>query len=166
MNSSACPAAKLSEVDRKGLAIQALAGAATITDLAAQHVVSRKFVYEQVHRASAALDEVLPQAHRMMPCCLSCRSPRYGCVSLPWDYDYFMETARIDLDDTHGNTHYGVHTAAMAGTWMGVAYSFAGMRVVDGALRFAPTLPKQWPEVLTQADVVIGSLAQLDLHAY
>jgi alpha,alpha-trehalose phosphorylase len=59
-------------------------------------------------------------------------------------YDYFMETARLDLDDTHGNTHYGVHTAAMAGTWMGVAYGFAGMRVVGGELRFAPTLPKQW----------------------
>ncbi len=59
-------------------------------------------------------------------------------------YDYFMETARLDLDDTHGNTHYGVHTAAMAGTWMGVAYGFGGMRVQDGALRFAPTLPSKW----------------------
>jgi alpha,alpha-trehalose phosphorylase len=59
-------------------------------------------------------------------------------------YDYFMETARLDLDDTHGNTHYGVHTASMAGTWMGVAYGFAGMRVAEGALRFAPSLPKQW----------------------
>lgn len=59
-------------------------------------------------------------------------------------YDYFMETARLDLDDTHGNTHYGVHTAAMAGTWMGVAYGFAGMRVVGGELHFAPKLPKQW----------------------
>lgn len=59
-------------------------------------------------------------------------------------YDYFLETARLDLDDTHGNTHYGVHTAAMAGTWLGVAYGFAGMRVVDGALRFAPALPAQW----------------------
>jgi alpha,alpha-trehalose phosphorylase len=59
-------------------------------------------------------------------------------------YDYFMETARLDLDDTHGNTHYGVHTAAMAGTWMGVAYGFAGMRVVGGELHFAPSLPKQW----------------------
>lgn len=59
-------------------------------------------------------------------------------------YDYFLETARLDLDDTHGNTHYGVHTAAMAGTWLGVAYGFAGMRVVGGALQFAPTLPVQW----------------------
>lgn len=59
-------------------------------------------------------------------------------------YHYFMETARLDLDDTHGNTHYGVHTAAMAGTWLGVAFGFGGMRVVGGALHFAPTLPKQW----------------------
>lgn len=59
-------------------------------------------------------------------------------------YDYFLETARLDLDDTHGNTRYGVHTAAMAGTWLGVACGFAGMRVVGGALRFAPTLPRQW----------------------
>jgi alpha,alpha-trehalose phosphorylase len=59
-------------------------------------------------------------------------------------YDYFMETARLDLDDTHGNTRYGVHTAAMAGTWMGVAYGFAGMRVLGGELHFAPQLPKQW----------------------
>ena len=58
MNPFACPAAKLPEVDRKSLAIQALAGTATITDLAAQNVVSRKFVYEQVNKASAALYEV------------------------------------------------------------------------------------------------------------
>ncbi len=64
MKPFACPAAKLPEVDRKSLAIQALAGTgtATITDLAAQNVVSRKFVYEQVNKASAALDEVFPSS--------------------------------------------------------------------------------------------------------
>jgi len=25
-------------------------------------------------------------------------------------YHYFMETARLDLDNTHANTEYGVHT--------------------------------------------------------
>jgi len=59
-------------------------------------------------------------------------------------YDYFMETARLDLDNTHANTQYGVHTAAMAGTWLGVAYGFAGMRLDGAGLRFAPTLPDQW----------------------
>jgi alpha,alpha-trehalose phosphorylase len=59
-------------------------------------------------------------------------------------YAYFMETARLDLDNTHGNTEYGVHTAAMAGTWLGVAYGFAGMRIDTDGLRFAPVLPAQW----------------------
>jgi alpha,alpha-trehalose phosphorylase len=59
-------------------------------------------------------------------------------------YDYFLETARLDLDNTHGNTEYGVHTAAMAGTWLGVAYGFAGMRLSETGLRFAPTLPERW----------------------
>ncbi|CAH0267918.1 Alpha,alpha-trehalose phosphorylase [Massilia sp. Bi118] len=59
-------------------------------------------------------------------------------------YAYFMETARLDLDNTHGNTEYGVHTAAMAGTWLGVAYGFAGMRIDGAGLRFAPVLPEQW----------------------
>ncbi|QBI04179.1 glycoside hydrolase family 65 protein [Pseudoduganella albidiflava] len=59
-------------------------------------------------------------------------------------YDYFMETARMDLDDTHGNTCHGVHTAAMAGTWLGVAQGFGGMRTDGGTLRFAPTLPARW----------------------
>jgi alpha,alpha-trehalose phosphorylase len=59
-------------------------------------------------------------------------------------YAYFMETARLDLDNTHANTQYGVHTAAMAGTWLGVAYGFAGMRLDESGLRFAPTLPAKW----------------------
>jgi hypothetical protein len=48
----------LSESDRKDLAIQGLARSATISDLSVQHSVSRKFVYQQAHKAGAALDEV------------------------------------------------------------------------------------------------------------
>ena len=59
-------------------------------------------------------------------------------------YDFFMQTARMDIDNMHGNTQYGVHTAAMAGSWLGVVAGFAGMRLYDGALQFAPTLPARW----------------------
>lgn len=59
-------------------------------------------------------------------------------------YAYFMHTARMDLDNTHGNTFHGVHTAAMAGAWMGIVYGFAGMRAHRGAISFNPTLPKGW----------------------
>ena len=47
----------LPESDRKDLAIQALARSETVTDLAARHRVSRKFVYQQTHKARVALDD-------------------------------------------------------------------------------------------------------------
>jgi len=62
MTPSAFPAGRLSEDERKNLAMQALAGSATISDLAAQHGVSRKFVYQQTRKAGIALDEVFASA--------------------------------------------------------------------------------------------------------
>ena len=55
-------AARLPGGDRKGLAIQALARSETVSDLAVRHGVSRKFVYQQTHKAAAALDEVFSPA--------------------------------------------------------------------------------------------------------
>src|SRR5215203_7304402 len=52
----------LPESDRKDLAIQALAGSETVSDLAARHGVSRKFVYQQTRKARAALDEAFSSA--------------------------------------------------------------------------------------------------------
>ncbi len=55
-------AARLPESDRKDLAIQALARSETVSDLAARHGVSRKFVYQQTHKAVAALDDAFMSA--------------------------------------------------------------------------------------------------------
>jgi alpha,alpha-trehalose phosphorylase len=79
-------------------------------------------------------------------------------------YAYFMETARLDLDNTHANTEYGVHTAAMAGTWLGVAYGFGGMRLDEAGLRFAPTLPEQWSGYRFQVRVH-GALLAVEVSA-
>lgn len=57
---------------------------------------------------------------------------------------YFTETARIDLDDLHGNASHGVHMAAMAGSWLGIAWGFGGLRWQGGVARFAPLLPPGW----------------------
>ncbi len=59
-------------------------------------------------------------------------------------YGFFMDAARMDIDNTHGNTFHGVHTAAMGGTWMSVVHGFAGLRAVNGELHFAPYLPDGW----------------------
>ncbi len=59
-------------------------------------------------------------------------------------YRYFMSTARMDLDDYHGNTRDGIHAANMAGTWMCVVNGFAGMRAYEDGLYFNPHLPENW----------------------
>lgn len=59
-------------------------------------------------------------------------------------YRYFLKTARMDLDDCNGNTGDGIHTANMAGAWMGVTCGFGGMRIRNGELCFAPVLPDEW----------------------
>ncbi len=55
-------AARLPGGDRKDLAIQALARSETVSDLAARHGVSRKFVYQQTQKAGAALADAFSPA--------------------------------------------------------------------------------------------------------
>src|SRR5229473_6777646 len=59
MKLSACAAAvKLAANERKMIALRALAGTEPVSALAARHGVSRPLVYRQMHKASAALDEI------------------------------------------------------------------------------------------------------------
>ena len=55
-------AARLPGSYRKDLAIQALSSSETVSDLAARHGVSRKFIYQQTHKARAALDDAFSSA--------------------------------------------------------------------------------------------------------
>lgn len=59
-------------------------------------------------------------------------------------YEYFLMTARTDLDDLQRNTKDGLHMANMAGTWATVIHGFGGLRIVDGKIYLNPILPKQW----------------------
>lgn len=65
-------------------------------------------------------------------------------------YDYFIESARMDLDNLHHNTEYGVHTACMAGSWNAVIFGFIGMRARGEVLSFKPRLPSKWTSVSFQ----------------
>lgn len=59
-------------------------------------------------------------------------------------YDYFIETARLDLDNTHGNTKDGLHMANMGGTWMAIVFGFAGLRIKESGISMQPIIPKEW----------------------
>ena len=51
---------------------------------------------------------------------------------------YGMAALLMDLADVGGNVKDGCHIASMGGTWMMLAYGFAGMRDHDGTLSFWP----------------------------
>lgn len=59
-------------------------------------------------------------------------------------YEFYLRTARLDLDDYNNDTEDGLHITSMAGTWMSIVEGFAGMRIKEGKLSFQPMLPKQW----------------------
>ncbi len=56
-------------------------------------------------------------------------------------YDYFRETALIDLHDLAGNTADGLHLASLAGAWLVAVAGFGGLRDHGDTLAFAPRLP-------------------------
>ena len=59
-------------------------------------------------------------------------------------YEYFMQSARMDLDDHHNNFYAGIHAANMAGTWQTIVNGFGGMRCQSGRLSFEPGIPEKW----------------------
>ncbi|MDD5596777.1 MAG: glycosyl hydrolase family 65 protein [Victivallaceae bacterium] len=58
-------------------------------------------------------------------------------------YDYFRETAYLDLNKAR-DTNLGLHSACIGGAWQAVVNGFAGMRLKNGKLDFAPSIPNAW----------------------
>ena len=105
---------------RQDLAIQVLAGAETVSELAREHEVSRKFLYQQVHTAEKALSASLRTLQRrpddvlfylpvtkawlrqlVLALVLICHSSSRGVVELLRDlFDY-----RISLGTVHNIVH-------------------------------------------------------------
>ncbi|MFD2907093.1 family 65 glycosyl hydrolase domain-containing protein [Sphingobacterium anhuiense] len=59
-------------------------------------------------------------------------------------YEFYLRTARLDLDDYNNDTEDGLHITSMAGTWMSIVEGFAGMRVKNNTLSFQTFIPKTW----------------------
>jgi len=59
-------------------------------------------------------------------------------------YEFYLRTARLDLDDYNNDTEDGCHITSMAGTWLSIVQGFGGMRVKEDQLYFNPIVPKDW----------------------
>ena len=57
---------------------------------------------------------------------------------------YFRHSATMDIDDAHGNTKDGIHTANMGGTYLAITAGFAGLRIKEDGLHLAPRIPQSW----------------------
>ena len=87
-------------------------------------------------------------------------------------FQYYLKSARLDLDDVNGNADEGLHIANTAGSWLCIMNGFAGMRVANGRLHFTPHLPARWQRLaftmtfqgrrlqvtLTQGDITVKML--------
>lgn len=51
---------------------------------------------------------------------------------------YWRISVLTDLLDLFGNSHHGLHMAALAGAWTSLINGFGGMRIENGSLSFAP----------------------------
>ena len=56
----------------------------------------------------------------------------------------FLSTAALDLEDTHGNTGDGLHTASLGGAFLAMLRGFAGVRAENGRIAVSPVLPAGW----------------------
>ncbi|WP_422122257.1 glycoside hydrolase family 65 protein [Planococcus sp. X10-3] len=87
-------------------------------------------------------EEITTHDSSLSSCIYSIMASKLGYAEKA--YRYFDETARLDLDNIHKNTKDGLHMANMGGTWLGIVYGFAGMRLKESGLSFSPVLPAEW----------------------
>lgn len=61
-------------------------------------------------------------------------------------YQYFGDSAKLDLKNLHRNTKDGIHTANMAGTFLTIVYGFGGLRLKEQGISLWPMLPDKWEQ--------------------
>jgi hypothetical protein len=132
-------AQRLLPQERRNLAIQVLAGAQPISDLAREYEVSRKFLYQQAHTAEEALSEAFAPSDRsddvlfylpvtktwlrqlVLALVLICHSSVRGVVELLRDvFDYRLSV---------GTVHNIVHSAVTPAQAINRQYDLSSIRV-------------------------------------
>ncbi|PMB48374.1 family 65 glycosyl hydrolase [Fischerella thermalis CCMEE 5330] len=108
----------------------------------ALYLLGDQFTTEQKRRHFDYYEAVTTHDSSLSACIFGIVAADIG--DMPTAYEYFIATARMDLDDTHRNVKDGVHIANMAGTWKCVVNGFGGLRVYKDKLRLRPRLPELW----------------------
>lgn len=62
-------------------------------------------------------------------------------------FEYFQKTLYTDLKNLHQNTHYGIHTANLGGSWLCIVRGFAGFDLTQEKTIFKPKVPKHYQSI-------------------
>jgi trehalose/maltose hydrolase-like predicted phosphorylase len=65
-------------------------------------------------------------------------------------YRNFLISAGYDLDEElagRGDTHAGLHAAALGGAWLAAVFGFGGVSLTENGLRINPKLPPPWKKL-------------------
>jgi alpha,alpha-trehalose phosphorylase len=114
----------------------------------AQVLLGSQFSTAEKKRNFDFYDPITTGDSSLSPCIQSVAAAELGYDAAA--YEYFMRTARMDLDDVNRNVEHGVHVAAMAGSWVSLVYGFAGLRDDGGRIAFSPRLPAAWSRLRFQ----------------
>ena len=105
-------------------------------------ILSHKFTKEELKANFDYYEPVTVHESSLSACIFSIVASEIGYKKEA--YEFFMSSARLDLDDYQKNTKAGIHMANLSGTWMCILNGFAGMRVHDNIISFNPYLPEGW----------------------
>lgn len=97
---------------------------------------------ETIRRSFAYYEKVTTHDSSLSTCIFSIVASKLGMTEKA--YEYFGDSAKLDLFNTHHNTKDGIHTANMGGNYMAIVYGFGGFRLKESGVWFSPALPKQW----------------------
>lgn len=108
------------------------------------------FIYEDaqsletMRKSFAYYEKVTTHDSSLSTCIFSIVASRLGLEEKA--YNYFGDSAKLDLFNLHQNTKDGIHTANMGGNYMAIVYGFAGLRLKEEGLSLAPNLPNKWTQ--------------------
>jgi alpha,alpha-trehalose phosphorylase len=97
---------------------------------------------ETARRSFAYYDSITTHDSSLSECVYAMQAARLG--DLARGAHGFEQTALLDIDDSHGNTKDGLHTASLGGAYLTVLRGFAGIRSEHGELSADPVLPDDW----------------------
>lgn len=106
------------------------------------YLFEERFDLDQIKRNFDFYEPMTVHESSLSPCVHVILASRIGYKERA--YEFYLRTARLDLDDYNNDTEDGCHITSMAGTWMSLVKGFGGMKVLDDKLHFSPFIPDQW----------------------